>query len=637
MLRVIEDTKLTNIADAIREKNRTEEQMTVDVMPDAIRSIQTASGEKVQKKDVNFYDYDGEILYSYTAAETAELTDMPALPTREGLICQGWNQTLDYVKAYTADYGKCDIGATYITDDGKTRLYIEISEKESMDVSIYFNQTVSNGVTIDFGDGSALTTIAGTGDVNITHKYSSIGSYVVTLDPADGCSMYFGGSYGVMGASDDNRIKLKGVRIGRSVTNIGASAFRYCISMKTITIPNGITYMGKRMFAKSGIIFIVFPRVENGTSIAIKGESFSQSGALKGVVIPEGYTFDDELWKGCYALERIIIPNGVSAIKKNTFNGCCSLTEIIIPKDVGSISSTAFLGCNRMSLIDLRKHETVPILSGETFGDFPIFFEIWVSGELEDVLKTSQYWDKYANHIMGPAVKFLSKERYVTNFSSWNEIVLHFTRGWRNKYDSILSKVISLNENIVTVDSFSLDNATNTISCSVSAGNIEGNTLLTATIKQGDYQDELSFEFDVFETIPDGSWSVEAVEGATYGFLQNSAGYYESQNNGVSNSAAVCKVKFNTKGVRHLLLDCICDGESYYDFGLISNVDTELVLTNAVDSDGVFCSFEGDSPVAKTLDFGLLDAGDHFIFIKYRKNGASDEGHDSLQFRVRME
>ncbi len=265
MLRVIEDTKLTNIADAIREKNRTEEQMTVDMMPDAIRSIQGGgSGEKVTKKDVNFYDYDGKILYSYTAAETAELTDMPALPTREGLICQGWNMTLDYVKAYTADYGKCDIGATYITDDGKTRLYIEISEKESMNVSIYFNQTVSNGVTIDFGDGSALTTIAGTGNVNITHKYSSIGSYVVTLDPADGCSMSFGGSYSVMGESDDSRIKLQGVRIGRSITDIGASAFRYCISMKTITIPNGITYMGKRMFAKSGIIFIVFPRVENG-------------------------------------------------------------------------------------------------------------------------------------------------------------------------------------------------------------------------------------------------------------------------------------------------------------------------------------------------------------------------------------
>ena len=42
-------------------------------------------------KEVNFLDYDGTILYSYTAAEFAALPSMPANPTHDGLTEQGWN------------------------------------------------------------------------------------------------------------------------------------------------------------------------------------------------------------------------------------------------------------------------------------------------------------------------------------------------------------------------------------------------------------------------------------------------------------------------------------------------------------------------------------------------------------------
>ena len=38
----------------------------------------------VPMKDVNFYDYDGTRLYSYTVAEAAALTELPPLPTQPG-------------------------------------------------------------------------------------------------------------------------------------------------------------------------------------------------------------------------------------------------------------------------------------------------------------------------------------------------------------------------------------------------------------------------------------------------------------------------------------------------------------------------------------------------------------------------
>lgn len=79
--------------------------------------------EPPKESDINFWDYDGTLLYSWTLAELAKKTELPPLPSHDGLICQGWNWTLQDIK----DAGReLDIGALYITDDGKTRLYVDV-------------------------------------------------------------------------------------------------------------------------------------------------------------------------------------------------------------------------------------------------------------------------------------------------------------------------------------------------------------------------------------------------------------------------------------------------------------------------------------------------------------------------------
>ena len=100
------------------------------------------------------------------------------------LTFQGWNYTLEQVKALTE---KADIGATYIPTDGKTHLKIRIDAEGRMDVPLYFSQTVTNGVTIDWGDGSSTQKLTGTGNINTTHTYSSVGDYDITLTVESGC------------------------------------------------------------------------------------------------------------------------------------------------------------------------------------------------------------------------------------------------------------------------------------------------------------------------------------------------------------------------------------------------------------------------------------------------------------------
>lgn len=83
------------------------------------------------------------------------MSSLPPLPTSPGLSCQGWNWTLQQVKDYVASYGKCEVGATYTTDDGKTRIKLTIWDPKYTTIPIVFQQTEENGVKVNWGDGSA--------------------------------------------------------------------------------------------------------------------------------------------------------------------------------------------------------------------------------------------------------------------------------------------------------------------------------------------------------------------------------------------------------------------------------------------------------------------------------------------------
>ena len=132
-------------------------------------------------------------------------------------------------------------------------------------------------------------------------------------------------------------------------------------------------------------------------------------------------------------------------------------------------------------------------------------------------------------------------------------------------------------------------------------------------------------------------YSVDSVDGVAYGFALNANEYYESQNKGVDNSSALCRINFNTQG-KHLCLDCINYAENNYDFGILSNINSTLTLTNNQDTTGVFHNFKGaSSETMQTVDYGAIEAGENFIYVKFIKNSSANEGNDSLQFKVRIE
>ena len=121
-----------------------------------------------------------------------------------------------------------------------------------------------------------------------------------------------------------------------------------------------------------------------------------------------------------------------------------------------------------------------------------------------------------------------------------------------------------------------------------------------------------------------------------YGFELNSSGYYGSNNQKQGSTYAMCKVKFEAPSDDFTLhIDVINFAESTYDYGLFSNIDTELTQTSTGDTDGVFKSFKGEqSAQVKSVDYTGISKGEHFICVKYVKDGSGDNDNDSVQFKI---
>lgn len=318
-------------------------------------------------KDINFYDYNGTLVESWTLAELASATALPSNPSHSGLTAQGWNWTLADLKTTNR---AMNVGQMYITDDGKTRLYITIAAEGRMTVPLYFSQTVSNGVTINWGDGSAIQTLSGIGNVNTTHTYSNIGDYIITLDVSDGCVLSIGSGssdYCVMGGIvNDGSIycnMLKKAEIGNNIIDIGNYAFSLCRFLSSITIPDNITNIRECAFLSC--YFLSSITIPNSVT-NIEDSAFSSCNSILSITIPDSVTnIGRSAFENSYFVSSITIPNSVTSIGAYAFNGFYSLSSIIIPKGVTNIGESMLSGC--WSLLSITISDSVTNIGGYAF------------------------------------------------------------------------------------------------------------------------------------------------------------------------------------------------------------------------------------------------------------------------------
>ena len=553
---------LVSVAEAIREKSGITDTLTFPTgFVSAIGEIQSNSGDdEAAVEYVNFRDYDGTVLYSYTVEEASALTELPLLPTHEGLVCQGWNWTLTDIKEMCR---AVEVGAMYITDDGKTRIYIHLEEEwKSPMIGICLNGTA----TVDWGDGTMTDTLVGTSvEEEIwtsNHEYVTAGDYVIKLT-VDGTAAFSANKLGSIichsNTSSNQDLMysnfVRKIELGNNIITIGNNTFNNCNNLLSITLPNSITTIGS-------------------------------------------YAFRD-----CYNLSSITLPNSVTTIGDYAFYCCNKFLSITLPNSITTIGDYAFSNCFNVRYCDFSTFTTIPELGGTNVFN-SIFDNPYANTKIRvplSLYKTwikSEHWSDYSDYIT-----YVGTPYWINVSSNDGGAVTPTGQVFTVPADNISLKIVPDDTHILS-----------------------DITLDGASVKD----DTAYYDFS------GQSYSVSSVDGATYGFTLNSDGYYESNNQGVNSSAALCKIVFNLSAEKQVTIDAITYGESNYDYGLLGAVDQVLDTTSTVDS-GIFWNGKGKSSADPYQVTYTIPAGEHFVYAKYIKDSSADKNKDSLQFKVNLE
>lgn len=347
-----------------------------------------------EPNDVNFIDFDGTIVKSYSASEFANLTALPANPVHDGLTAKGWNWTLADAKAQVL-LSKClDIGQVYNTSDGKTRIYISLTDPAKLSPTLYYSQTVASSVSIDWGDGSAATVQTGTGNKNATHTYAKVGDYVITLTVSSGKLGLGNGSTStpiisssVGGSSYKNAVK--NVEIGSGV-DIKASAFYQLYSMRSVTIPNTIASIGNNVFYGCGSLATII--IPSGCT-SLGQYAFRYNYVARHICLPKSVTtFSTNVFEADNSATRIILGGNITAITASLFNYNYGATKVYIPSSVTSIAASAFGSCTGLAEIHFKPATPPTVANSNAWTGLPTNCKIYVpSGYKSAYTSASNY------------------------------------------------------------------------------------------------------------------------------------------------------------------------------------------------------------------------------------------------------
>ena len=347
------------------------------------------------EKDVNFYDFDGTLLYSYTLQEAAALSALPALPTHTNLVSPEWNYTLeDMQEALTSGYPALDIGATYQTKDDKTRLYLQ---------GVKSSELNGWGLRLRFARGTVTVTINGVDVATETNSSNSGNSYTLNFNlppaptyPADyvvevaftyvnSYSKFFLGRtdnsfHSIFGDDYEKLSKLVRIDVDK-YANISSCAFQSALSLETVVLSRHITGDSEYTISSQG--FWCCPRLKAvifNKNVKFALQAFNYCTALKTVVFAPYMTFGSLSFQYCTSIKRVIFPRNLIASSlsqvfifcsslnilvfptdKTTtyvqmFTNCANIYRVIIPSNITTIGNSVFTNCYGLKLLDLTSY-----------------------------------------------------------------------------------------------------------------------------------------------------------------------------------------------------------------------------------------------------------------------------------------
>lgn len=332
-------------------------------------------------------------------------------------------------------------------------------------------------------------------------------------------------------------------------------------------------------------------------------------------------------------LTYIEIPETVEYIDSYGIASNPKLKNFIVPENTLRISSQAF---GQQETADYVKFmwKTIPQNYPSGVFSYQVNFakKYLVRGSLYDDLMNLNGWSALTLR----TEPFDEYVKSLTNKNSLFNTTTSITVNLQNYTSIPVYSITSSNESIVSVSNMVA--TTDTITFDITSHEIEGAATINVDVNGAeDYVFHKKFTVTVFEKMEASTYEVVQAEGSQYGFVLNKDGYYESQNQKIPNSYAICRVNIHNPVGRIMYLDCINYAETNYDYGMIGKKDTQLQRSNNENDDNLFYNFQGKSQQAVQTVADNEVVGDCFIEIKYRKDSSGDLNNDSLQFKIRFE
>lgn len=300
-------------------------------------------GGGIEEKDVNFFDYDGTLVASYTLAEAQALTELPQAPDHSSdavpLTFDGWNWLLTEIKAFGRP---CDVGAIYHPTDGKTHILCDYDKPTHVMLGL---RSLSGTITysIDWGDGETESGNLTTTIAQKTHIYTASGKYHVMITASN---KYF------IGGVTQSHFPCDYVFFSHNISQITGYNFLGA-GMKAVTLPDGLTTISTNAFANNGYLtFIAIPR-----SLVVLSASSMTASDIEIISFHPLMTTLNNFFYQQTSLRRVILPDGITTlVAANNFTLVTKIKEIIYPSGVNTIGTPT--NCASLGRIEIRGMNT---------------------------------------------------------------------------------------------------------------------------------------------------------------------------------------------------------------------------------------------------------------------------------------
>jgi hypothetical protein len=386
---------------------------------------------------VRFFDIDGTILKEERRNAGQDAT-APANPNYDPtyLTFAEWNQPFTNVQ------NDIDVGAIYDTIDGKTYLFVRITDTTGLQPTLSLRKLTTDLLTVDWGDSTTNTTSVDT-NVNITKSaaYAAIGDYVISIECAgehrnlDNSNLlansttysrsvlkiYFGGEFrgtrvccdsfhsASMYSLHKNYANTANTLTFTSIFNLNYSllhvnfpnfalplneSLRNCSSLATVSISNSLTGGNSNTFNGCSSIAKITANLDFSSAAAL-----ASTPSLRHVRIPAGTTLIQSSTFFGSGANTLLFPTGLLTINQDCFRGAFNMKSFDFPDTLTSVGIRAFQDMFWVTEYVFRS--TTPPTLGATsvFLGINAACKIYVPDASVAAYKAATNWSTYANYI----------------------------------------------------------------------------------------------------------------------------------------------------------------------------------------------------------------------------------------------